>query len=77
MKKRFERGVVSLDGGNLLEFYYLSGSEIWPDKKEDLWLEWPYQKTLSEHRCPQVIGWVICVYGHFSPNVTTRLFGQI
>jgi hypothetical protein len=37
MKKRFERGVVSLDGGNLLEFYYLSGSEIWPDKKEDLW----------------------------------------
>jgi hypothetical protein len=46
--------VVSLDGGNLLEFYYLSGSEIWPDKKEDLWelsimiLEWVVNNIYSQ-----------------------------
>jgi hypothetical protein len=26
--------------GNIFVFYYLSVSEIWPDKRGALWLEW-------------------------------------
>jgi hypothetical protein len=37
------RGVASLEGDNLLVFYYLSSSEIRPDKRGDLWWEWPYK----------------------------------
>ena len=30
------RGVASLEGNNLVVFYYFSASEIWPDWKGDL-----------------------------------------
>jgi len=30
------RGVVSLDGDNLVVFYYLSSSEFWHDKRGGL-----------------------------------------
>jgi hypothetical protein len=38
------RQVASFEKDNLvpLVFYYHSGSEIWPDKRGDLWYEWPY-----------------------------------
>jgi hypothetical protein len=29
-------------GVNLIVFYFLSMSEIWPDKRGCLWWEWPY-----------------------------------
>ena len=45
MKKcDFIRGVTSLDWDNLVVFYYLSASGIWPDKKGGLWWEGPYKK---------------------------------
>jgi hypothetical protein len=35
MIEKMALGVVgSLEGGNLVVFYYLSSSEIWPDKRE-------------------------------------------
>ena len=46
MKKcDFIRGVISLDWDNLVVFYYLSASGIWPDKKGGLWWEGPYKET--------------------------------
>jgi hypothetical protein len=33
------RGVASLEGDNLVVIYYLSASEIWPDKRDDLLVE--------------------------------------
>jgi len=33
--------MVSLDGDNLVAIYYLSASEILPDKRGGLWWEWP------------------------------------
>jgi hypothetical protein len=38
------RGLVSLEGDNLVVFYYLSTSEIWLDKRSDLWWEGPYKR---------------------------------
>ena len=37
------RGQASLDGNNLLLFYYLSTCEIWPYKTGGIWWEWPYK----------------------------------
>jgi hypothetical protein len=34
------RGVASPEEDNLLIIYYLSASEIWPDKRGSLWWEW-------------------------------------
>jgi len=31
-----------MEGDNLVVFYYLTASEIWPDKRGGLWLEGPY-----------------------------------
>jgi hypothetical protein len=36
--------MISIDGRNLEVCYYLSVSELWPDKKGDLWLEWSYKR---------------------------------
>jgi len=30
------RGLASLEGDNLVVFYYISASEIWPDNKGDI-----------------------------------------
>ena len=43
------RGVVCLEGNNLVVFYYPSASDIWPDKRSDLWLEWPYERGTTIH----------------------------
>jgi hypothetical protein len=37
------REVTSLDGDSFVIYYYLSASEIWPDKRGDLWWEEPYK----------------------------------
>jgi hypothetical protein len=34
--------VATLEGYNLVLYYYLCKSEIWSDKRSGLWLEWPY-----------------------------------
>ena len=48
MKKcDFIRGVTSLDWDNLVVFYYLSDSGIWPDKKGGLWWEGPYKRETT------------------------------
>jgi hypothetical protein len=39
-------GVASLDGDNLVVFYYLSASEIWLDERGDFWWECPYKRGL-------------------------------
>jgi len=57
--------VASLEGGggNLVIFHYLSASEIWPDKRDDLswewsdkrgdlWWKWPYKR---ENYCNSII----------------------
>ena len=36
MKSGLIRGVVFLEGTSLVVFYYLSASEIWPDKRGGL-----------------------------------------
>jgi hypothetical protein len=41
------RGVVSLEGDNLVVFYYLSASESWSDKKDVLWREGPVAKETT------------------------------
>jgi hypothetical protein len=33
-KSSHKRGVASFEGENLVLFYYLNASEIWPDKRE-------------------------------------------
>ena len=33
--------MASLEGDNLLVFYYLSASKIWPDKRGGLWWQRP------------------------------------
>ena len=44
---RLMRGVVSLEGDNLVVFYYLSASESWSDKKDVLWLEGPVARETT------------------------------
>jgi hypothetical protein len=39
--------VASLDGDNLLVFYYPSVSEIWSDDRDGLWWEWDYCTIIS------------------------------
>jgi hypothetical protein len=34
---------------NLILFYYLSASEICPDKRGGLWWEWPCKKETTAH----------------------------
>ena len=34
----------SLEGGNLVAFYYLNASQIWPDEMYGLCWEWPVKK---------------------------------
>jgi len=34
--------VASLEGDNLVVFYYNRAVAIWPDKRGGLWWEWPY-----------------------------------
>jgi len=36
--------VASLEGDNLVVFYYLSTSKIWPEKNSGLWWEEHYLK---------------------------------
>ena len=43
-KSSLIRGMTSLDSENLVVFYYLNVSEIWPDKRGCLWWEWPYKR---------------------------------
>ena len=38
----FNEKVASLEGENLVVFYYLSAFQIWPDKNGDLWWELPF-----------------------------------
>jgi len=38
--------MISIDGRNLEVCYYLSVSEVWPDKKGDPWLEWSYKRGM-------------------------------
>jgi hypothetical protein len=40
------RGMSSLDRNNLVVFYLLNSSEIWPDKRSVLWWEWSYMRRL-------------------------------
>lgn len=42
------RGVVTLEENNLVLLYYLSASEIWPDKMRGLWWAWSY---IGGHCC--------------------------
>jgi len=35
LKSSLIEGVASLERARLLAFYYLSASEIWPDKRDD------------------------------------------
>jgi hypothetical protein len=39
------RGLVPLDGGNLLVFNNLNASEFWLYKGGDLWWEEPYKRV--------------------------------
>jgi len=38
------RGVVSLERDSVVVYYYLSASEVCPDKRGDLWWEWSYKR---------------------------------
>ena len=38
------RGVVSFERDNIVSFYYLGESEIWPVKRHGFWWEWPYNR---------------------------------
>ena len=40
----FIRGVASLERDNLVAFYILGVSEIWPDKRDGLWWKGSYKK---------------------------------
>ena len=40
-------GVASLEGDNLVVFYYLGASKIWPDKRGGLWWKWPYKRDTT------------------------------
>jgi len=44
LKDGLIRGLASLDGDNLVVFYYHSVSEIWSDKRVVLWWERPYKQ---------------------------------
>ena len=39
--------MASLEGDNLLVFYYPSASEIWSDDRDGLWWEWDYCTIIS------------------------------
>jgi len=39
--------VASLVGDNLVVFYYLGASEIWPDKCTGLWREGPHKRGIT------------------------------
>jgi len=39
--------VASLEGDNLLIFYYVSTSETWPNKGGGLWGEGPYKRETT------------------------------
>ena len=54
------RGVASLEEDNLVEFYYLSASEIWPDKMDGLQWEMSYKRGTT-------------VYCNFGTNLSTGL----
>ena len=43
--------VASLEGDNWVEFCYHSASEIWPDKRDCLWWEWPYKREATVIIC--------------------------
>ena len=48
------REVTSLEGDNLVVFYYLKASDIWLHKRNGLWWEWPNKReatvfTISKH----------------------------
>ena len=36
----FGTGVVCLEENNLVVYYYINESEIWPDKRGGIWWEW-------------------------------------
>jgi hypothetical protein len=40
------RGVASVEEVYSVVFYYLSASEIWPDKRGFLWWGWLYKRTI-------------------------------
>jgi hypothetical protein len=45
-----------LEWDYLVVYYYLCASEIWPDKRSDLWLEGPYKRgTISVHLISDLI----------------------
>ena len=54
LKSELIKGVASFEKENLVVFYYLSASEIWPDKGGSLWCEWPYKRetTVLKHLRP-------------------------
>jgi hypothetical protein len=35
---------TSFEGDDLVVIYYLKTSEIWPEKRGDLWWEWSYKR---------------------------------
>jgi hypothetical protein len=39
--------VTFLQGDSTVVFYYLSASEIWPDKRGGLWWEWPWKNRIT------------------------------
>ena len=43
-KSGFIRGMAFPEGGNLVVFYYVSVSEIWPNKSGHIWWEEPYKR---------------------------------
>ena len=50
------KGWPLMEGDNLVVFYYLTASEIWPDKRGGLWLEVTLQDgyyTISVYRVNQ------------------------
>jgi len=63
-KSGLTRGVVSLEGDNLVVFYYLSVHEIWPDKRAGLWWRWPYTRgpTVQVHNRRFIIEFISLIY---------------
>jgi len=48
MKKwSHKRGVTSIEGGNLLVFYYLIPFDICPDWRVSLWWEWSNKRRAT------------------------------
>jgi hypothetical protein len=39
--------MASLEGDNLVVFYYLGASKIWPDKRGGLWWKWSYKRDTT------------------------------